>query len=201
MDEEIKAVLEAEEEIVWQDVINRKVMVFNLVLSLLVVFGIAMFLFSQNLINYTSGGEAKSISSGLVGTVFLSVSFLLVIWGFASSYVTRYVITNKRILIKTGIIGTDFNSIYFTEVKTVNVNVGLIDKIFKVGTINIDTGKIETVTTGSGTNTQSRTQTAYDRILHINNPYEVYKYFQSTLTERQESLYSGRADREINPQA
>ena len=40
MDEEIKAVLEEEEEIVWQDVINRKVMVFNLALSMLVVFGI-----------------------------------------------------------------------------------------------------------------------------------------------------------------
>ena len=65
----------------------------------------------------------------------------------------------------------------------------------------IDTGKIETVTTGSGNNQHSSVRTAYDRLIHISNPYEVYKYFQTALTNRQESLYSGRADTQNNPVA
>lgn len=77
----------------------------------------------------------------------------------------------------------------------------MIDKIFSVGTISIDTGKIETINKGRGNNKKSRTQTTYDKLLHISNQYEVYKYFQTSLTERQESLYSGRADRENNPTA
>jgi hypothetical protein len=120
---------------------------------------------------------------------------------FFSNYVKIYVITNKRVLIKSGLIGTDFNSIYFTQIRTANVNVGLADKIFSVGTINIDTGRIETVSSGNGNNTQNRIQTAYDKLLHISKPYEVYKYFQTTLTNREESLYSGRADRENSPTA
>ncbi|PIQ67160.1 MAG: hypothetical protein COV95_00230, partial [Candidatus Zambryskibacteria bacterium CG11_big_fil_rev_8_21_14_0_20_40_24] len=88
------------------------------------------------------------------------------------------------------------NSIYFTQIRTVNVNVGLIDKIFGVGTINIDTGKIETVQSGTGANQRTGTRTAFDKLLHINTPYEVYKYFHTTLIGREESLYSGRADRE-----
>ena len=123
------------------------------------------------------------------------------ILGFFSNFVKKYLITNKRVLIKSGLIGTDFVSLYFTQIRSANVNVGLIDKIFGVGTINIDTGKIETVQSGSGSNQRHSTRTAYDKLIHIKAPYEVYKYFQTTLTNREESLYSGRADRESTPNA
>jgi uncharacterized membrane protein YdbT with pleckstrin-like domain len=199
MAQEILAVLEPQEKIVWQDVINRKVMVFYLAIALFAVIILSFFFFSQETINYTSNKIPKSIAGSTVGWVFLIGGLVLSGISFLSNYVKMYVITNKRVLIKSGLIGTDFNSIYFTEVRTANVNVGLVGKIFSVGTINIDTGKIETVSSGDENNRQSRTQTAYDKLLHIDNPYEVYKYFQSTLAERQESLYSGRADRENNP--
>lgn len=201
MNQEIAAVLEPQEEIMWQDVINRRVMLFYLVLSLLIVAGLSLFLFSQEKIDYVSSGVSKSIAGATVGLVFFVGGAALSLLSFLTNYVKVYVITNKRVLIKSGLIGTDFNSLYFTEVRTVNVNVGLIDKIFSVGTINVDTGKIETVSSGSGNNSHSKTQTAYDKILHISNPYEVYRYFQAALTGRQESLYSGRADRESSPAA
>lgn len=195
------AVLEPQEEIVWQDVINRKVMVFYLVLSIIIVIMLSFYFFSQETISYTSNKIPKNIAGSTVGSVFLIGGLVLSLISFFSNYVKKYVITNKRVLIKSGLIGTDFNSIYFTEVKTANVNVGLIDKIFSVGTINIDTGKIETVNSGSGDNRRSGTRTAYDKLLHISNQYEVYKYFQTALTGRQESLYSGRADKDNNPSA
>ena len=201
MTKEIEAVLEPQEQIVWQDVINRKVMTFNLLIALIIVIGISFFFFSQEVINYNSGNVPKTIAGATVGWFFLAAGLFFSVLGFLSNFVKIYTITNKRVLIKSGLIGTDFNSIYFTEVRTVNVNVGLIDKIFSVGTLNIDTGKVETVSSGSGENRRSGTQTAYDKLLHINKPYEVYKYFQITLTGRQESLYSGRADRENNPEA
>lgn len=201
MNQEIVSVLEPQEEIVWQGIINRKVMILYLFFALLLTVLLSVYLFSQEAISYTANNVLKTVTGTKLGTgVFILGTFFSLL-GFITNYVKEYVITNKRVLIKSGLIGTDFNSIYFTEVKTANVNVGLIDKIFSVGTINIDTGKIETVTTGSGESRQSRTQTAYDSILHIDNPYEVYKYFQSTLSDRQESLYSGRADKENNREA
>ncbi|MFA6533643.1 MAG: PH domain-containing protein [Patescibacteria group bacterium] len=195
--EEIKAVLESQEKIVWQDVISRKVMIFQLAVSLLIVVGLSFFAFAQEIISYNLNNTPRSIAGATVGLIILVVGLLLSLVGFFSNYVKVYTITNKRVLIKSGLIGTDFNSIYFTEVKTANVNVGLIDKIFSIGTINIDTGKIETSNSG---NHQSRTRTAYDKLLHISEPYKVYKYFQTTLTGRQESLYSGRADKEESGQ-
>ena len=201
MEQEIMDVLEPQEKVVWQDVVNRKVLSFYLILSLLIVIGISVFLFSKETISYTSNDIPKTIEGTTVGLIVLIVGLLISLLSFFSNFVKKYVITNKRVLIKSGLIGTDFNSIYFTQIRSANVNVGLIDKIFSIGTLNINTGKIETVQSGSGKNQHSQTRTAFDKLLHINNPYEVYKYFQTTLTGREESLYSGRSDRENNPAA
>lgn len=197
MAQEITTILEPQEKIVWQNVIDRKVMLFYLIISLLIISGISYFFFSKEIISYTSNNVSKTISGSIIGLFILFIGITSSLFVFLSNYVKIYFITNKRAIIKSGLIGTDFNSIYFTEVRTVNVNVGLIDKIFSVGTINIDTGKIETVNSDKN---HIGTRTAYDKLQHINKPYEVYKYFQSTLTSRQESLYSGRADKENNPE-
>lgn len=181
---------------VWQGVVNRKVMFLNLLIALLIVGIISSFFFSKETIEYTSNGIPKVVVGSTVGKIILIAGAALSFLSFFSNLVKRYAITNKRVLIKSGLIGTDFMSLYFTQIRSANVNVGLVDKIFSVGTISIDTGKVETVQSGSGNNQSTGTRTAFDRLSHIDKPYEVYKYFQSTLTGREESLYSGRADRE-----
>ena len=50
----------------------------------------------------------------------------------------EYAITDKRIIIRSGFIGIDFKFINYTEIDSVNVKVGLIDKIFRVGDIYIN---------------------------------------------------------------
>lgn len=203
MDNEIKSILEPQEQVVWQGVISRAVMTFYLIISLAIVAGISFFLFSKDIINATVNGNPTTISGFTLGIVVLGIGLIFSLLVFLSNFVKFYTITNKRVLIKSGLIGTDFNSIYFTKIRTANVNVGLIDKIFGVGTINIDTGKVETVSNnrnrGNGIsvgNDSVGTRTAYDKLLHIHAPYQVYKYFQTTMSGREEGLYSGRADRE-----
>ena len=50
----------------------------------------------------------------------------------------EYAITDKRIIIRSGMIGIDFKFINYTEIDSVNVKVGLIDRIFRVGDIYIN---------------------------------------------------------------
>lgn len=50
----------------------------------------------------------------------------------------EYAITDKRIIIRSGMIGIDFKFINYTEIDSVNVKVGIIDRIFKVGDIYIN---------------------------------------------------------------
>ena len=49
----------------------------------------------------------------------------------------EYAFTNKRIIIKSGIIGIDVQNIYYSEIESVNLKVGLIDKLLHVGDIYI----------------------------------------------------------------
>ena len=49
----------------------------------------------------------------------------------------EYVFTNKRIIIRSGVIGIDFKNIYYTDVEGINCKVGIFDRIFKVGDLYI----------------------------------------------------------------
>lgn len=123
MEQEIIMVLEPEEKVVWQGVINRKIMMFYLVLSLIVIITLSFLFFSQETISYTSNKVPKNITGSTIGIFLFMGGVFLSLISFLSHYVTKYIITNKRVLIKSGLIGIDFNSIYFTEVKTVKVSV------------------------------------------------------------------------------
>ncbi len=203
MNTDITNLLQADEKVFWQGVISRKVLNFFLFVSLVFVFIVAGILFSQDSIEYTSGTETKQTSGALLALIVLVVGVLASLVGYLRQILTEYVVTTKRVLIKSGLFGTDFQSIYFEQMKEVLVDVGLIGKIFSVGTIKIDTGKTETysTSTGYGNNQQTAqqrvdTRTMYTYLSNIETPYEVYKHVNESVSTRKESLYSGRADQE-----
>ena len=49
----------------------------------------------------------------------------------------EYVFTNRRIIIKSGVIGIDFKNIYYSDVEGINCKVGIFDRMFKVGDLYI----------------------------------------------------------------
>ena len=80
--------------------------------------------------------------------IFMAVFFLfhlMPVWIWLSNVLTanrqhenlEYAFTQKRIIIKSGIIGIDFKNIYYSEIDSVNLRVGLVDRIEKVGDIYI----------------------------------------------------------------
>lgn len=70
---------------------------------------------------------------------------LVPVWLYIAGIVKRvasyknieYALTNKRVIIRSGIIGIDFKTLYYSEIQSVNVKVGLFDRLFKVGDIYI----------------------------------------------------------------
>lgn len=65
----------------------------------------------------------------------------------------KYVFTQERIIIRSGIIGIDFKYFFYHDIDSVDVKVGILDRLFKVGDLYI----------------KSKTDTA---VLHdIDNPY------------------------------
>ena len=197
-EKEIQAVLESNEKIEWdgkQDLKSSFVAGF-VGLSFFFLFGLIFYLVSNSgsgtcTINGVvrpledCAGFGNYIAYGLF--VLAGLSPLII---YLRYKVTHYLITSKRLLLKSGLIGADMRSIYYDQIKSAFVNVGLIGKIFGTGSILIDTGRI--------TQTKNGSKTDYDRFSNIKDPYGVYKILQSKLSGRKEGLHSGRADHESN---
>lgn len=80
--------------------------------------------------------------------VFMIVFFafhLIPVWVWLGNVLTasrqykniEYAFTGKRIIIKSGVVGVDVKTIYYSQIESVNLKVGLTDKLFKVGDIYI----------------------------------------------------------------
>ena len=108
-----------------------------------------------------------SLVGGAVGSALISAIVSRFVWS-----VTYYAITDKRVIFQRGIIGRDFTFVDFDKIQNATVNVGLIDKIFNTGTIQIYSGKMGTGRNGS--------YPIYDIIASIPNPYDTFKFFQKT---------------------
>ena len=90
---------------------------------------------------------------------------------------THYAITNKRLLIQTGVIGRDFQITDFDQISNAVVNVGILDILFgrRSGSILISTAGTFTEVRGKY---GSQIVAAPYTLSHIANPYEVFKFFK-----------------------
>lgn len=104
---------------------------------------------------------------------------LLPVWIYIANVVKKiggyknieYVFTDKRIIIRSGLVGIDFKSIYYTSLESVNLKVGLFDRLFKVGDIYL----------------KANTQTAV--LEDIENPYVYLSKLQKIALDIKSDIY------------
>ncbi len=143
---EIKEIIGKDEQILWQGKPKKKAFILASVFKMMPL-ALIWLLFDGAFIGTLIGtGAAKEMPTGVL--IFLIVFFifhLIPVWIWIANIITagrqhknlEYVFTNKRIIIKSGIIGIDFQNIYYSDIDSVNLKVGLIDKLLKVGDIYI----------------------------------------------------------------
>lgn len=99
---------------------------------------------------FTKGFQSTEMRWMLI--IFFA-AHLLPVWIWLSNVITaskrwsntEYAVTDKRIIIMSGFIGMDYQTIYYTDIKKVHLNVSMIDKLLKVGDIYFDTKGQSTV--------------------------------------------------------
>lgn len=111
-------------------------------------------------------GEGKAMYYAILIPFF--VLHLLPVWIWIFSTVKNslghrnieYAVTDRRIIIRHGVIGIDFISLFYTDIESVNVKVDVLDRLFKVGDIQIVAKSTKAM------------------ISDIKDPYSVYKLVQ-----------------------
>ena len=137
---EIKDIIVEGEKILWSGKPKKSAFVFNKTMTMFPV-ALIWLLFDGFFI-------AMLIISGDVGPGwwFIIPFFalhLMPVWIWLSNLLTankrwqntRYALTNKRIIISSGFIGVDYETVFYKEIKHVRLNVGFLDKLLKVGDI------------------------------------------------------------------
>lgn len=198
----LQQILESKENVVWEGRQHLVSAMLSTLFGFILIFGMGLVFYfvmssggGECLINDRPASPDECARMGkLISYGLFAVAVFILVGGYMMYKVTVYAITDKRLLIKSGLIGADIRSIYFDQVKTAFVDVGIIGRIFGTGTIKIDTGRMTSSDKGN-------IRTQYDMFKYIQKPYEVFTHIQGYLSGRKESLYSGRADREHNSEA
>jgi len=173
---EIPNVLEANEKIIWDGKPKYSAFMASALIGglIILVFFSIFFYFNKNFLFL------------LLGMILFSLSVVLT---HLTYKVTHYAITNKRVIFQSGIIGRDFTFVDYDKVQNATVDRGLIDVLFKTGSIKIFSGKIGSKVIRIGKGSRVVTTPLYDTIKYIPNVYEVFRILQDSLSKRKESLY------------
>ena len=132
-----ETVLEQDEQILMSFKPNKKrMLLFTFLISKIFLFLLSIFLIVFGAVYYFNGsgstyedwvsGVGVSIGFGLL---LLLVSVLYTLVPILMYKKTYYIVTNKKIVIRTGIIGIDYKTLDIDFIGSVNVNVNLYDKM------------------------------------------------------------------------
>src|SRR5262249_30963089 len=83
-----------------------------------------------------------------------------------------YAITNRRIILRSGVWAPNFQSIDFDKISEADVTIGPIEKILSCGTVRVNTGRVN-----------SKGVTVFDSMVAIDAPYDVYKLLKETTVD------------------
>ena len=177
--------IDKDEEILWRGKPKRSAFIWSKVLTML-PFALIWVLFDGFFIGMLASNDVfPNIPTFMI--VFLVFFFLLHLtpfWIWLSNVITagiqhkniEYALTTKRIIIRSGIV-VDIKNIYYMDIQSVNVKVGLLDRMLKVGDIYITT-KLEKVV-------------LYD----ITNPYLITNKLQKITNDIKTDMYYPNAMR------
>ena len=141
---DVKDILNKDEKLLWQGKPNKKAYILASIFGMF-PFALIWLLFDGFAIYMVATNMEGMPKEALIFIIVFFAFHLMPVWIWLSKIITasreyknlEYAFTTKRIIIKSGIIGIDFQNIYYSEIESVNLKVGLVDKIFKVGDIYI----------------------------------------------------------------
>ena len=96
-----------------------------------------------------------AFSGGMGGMSFIMIPFfclhLMPVWIWLGNVLTAnrrwkntmYYVTDKRIIIQTGFLDRELQTIYYKDIRDVNLRIGLLDKVLGVGDIHFDMGHFD----------------------------------------------------------
>src|SRR5262245_60860640 len=138
---EFESIKDYDEEILWTGKPKFLPYILNGIgpLFFTLVIAICWISFTKNFMK-TSGNDTFQLIwlGGLLPLAFGTFTFLNRLLSYGN---TAYGYSNKRVMIRTGFIGTDFKTIDYDKIVEIEVSVNAIERMDNVGTIRFFSGR------------------------------------------------------------
>ena len=167
-----ESIKDDKEEILWTGKPKFIPFIFTGLLAglVMVVFAIFWVLTTRNWGSKTNDNSASYFwLFGLIPLVAALFSFFKKVFSFPN---TVYSYSDKRVMMRSGFIGTGFKTIDYDKISDIEVTVSVVEKMYNVGTIRFYSGR--TITD------EGNTTKLYDSWSAIENPYDVFKMIKQT---------------------
>lgn len=188
MNDTLQDILFDDENVLWQGVPDKFCYIWRRIGKLLPV-AIVWLLFDGFFIStILSGGATKEM---LLFLIFFFGFHLFPVWKVIGSIIkTRleykniiYAVTDKRVIVRTGLVGLDFENINYTDISNVRADVSVIEKLRNVGSVFITTASGNTICLAA-----------------VQEPYQVYKKVNKVFMDMKSDIHYPNALRpEVNP--
>lgn len=176
-----RPVLAAGEMVLWQGKPKRGAFIATKSLTMLPIAVIWLILDLNIIIPAISEGE-------MLG--FLIPFFtlhLMPVWIWLGSTITagrrwkntHYYVTNRRIILQSGFLAVNEESLLYTGIRNAKVRIGLLDKLFHTGDIVFDNGHVEF---------GNEKKVSYPVMEDLDNPHEVYNWIQKIIMDIQTDI-------------
>ena len=195
---DIDGQLMPDESIIWKGVPKKSAFIINSSITMM-PFALLWLAFDGFFISTIFATE------GIDGMGFFFIGFfalhLMPVWIWLYNVITAYgrwkntayAVTNRRIIIRNGLIGYQYNSIYYTDISNVSLHVGVIDRMLGVGDVRIATN----LTLGNSKNNNTVNTSS---ILDVADPAQVMHIVQKTVLDMQTDIHYPNALRpDVNP--
>lgn len=183
--EKFNPLIKGEEEL-WSGKPKKSAFMFNQIMTMAPI-AIIWLAFDSTIIGvmFSDGDLLSEAGFGIL--IFLIGFFalhLMPVWIWLGNVITasqkwkntRYYVTDKRIIIQNGFVGESLQTVYYKDIKNVNMHVGIIDKLLGVADINFELGGL------------SNTSTTNASFLDIENYMEIYPRLQKIVLDIQTDI-------------
>jgi len=143
----IDDVLASDETILWRDKPDKKAHIAAALVKSMPVTIIWLVVDLGFIIGISIGMSRGSIPLAILGFIIpFFCLHLAPVWMWIAGIIKsvaelkniEYAMTDRRVIVRSGIVGIDFKFLYYHEIESVNVKVNWTDKLFKVGDIYIN---------------------------------------------------------------
>lgn len=176
--EEIQKVLNSDEKVLWQGKPDGFVYMVGSIFGMLVAVAIVIAIALIAGPDLMDTGFGPLIIVGIAVLVLGAPVYRVLLYKYII-----YLITDKRIILQSGLIGRDFEFVDYDKIESSGVDVGIMDKVLmrNTGSISIYANRLKTVTYHSKNGgTSTGTQNVPFVLSHVADPYTVFSFLKKT---------------------